>query len=123
MIVIALNSVAASRTPPPEPQPDFYVGAARLLHAALGDPLAQDIRTLANRNALIAARVAAEDGRSDAGLTARPTRRSRPAAATAIHAVPYIFIAPEDPSAIGEIARRVYCKHYSRPWNAGARDL
>ena len=37
--------------------------------------------------------------------------------------MPYIFIAPEDPSAIGEIARRVYHKHYGRPWNAGARDL
>ena len=37
--------------------------------------------------------------------------------------MPYIFIAPEDPSAIGEIARRVYRKHYGRPWNAGARDL
>ena len=43
------------------------------------------------------------------------TSRSQP--------VPYIFIAPEDPAAIGEIARRVYRKHYSRPWKAGARDL
>ena len=25
--------------------------------------------------------------------------------------------------AIGEIARRVYRKHYGRPWKAGARDL
>ena len=37
--------------------------------------------------------------------------------------MPYIFIAPEDPLAIGEIARRVYRKHYGRPWRAGARDL
>ncbi|MGB0095445.1 MAG: patatin-like phospholipase family protein, partial [Solirubrobacteraceae bacterium] len=66
VIVIALNSIAPSRTPPPDHQPDFYVGAAHLLHAALGDPLAQDIRTLANRNALIAARLAAER-RSGAG--------------------------------------------------------
>src|SRR5450755_1330045 len=71
VIVIALNSVAASRTPPPERQPDFYVGAAHLLHAALGDPLAQDIRTLANTNALIAARLAATNGRSDDRLAAR----------------------------------------------------
>ncbi|MGO9960011.1 MAG: patatin-like phospholipase family protein [Solirubrobacteraceae bacterium] len=55
VIVLALNSVAPSRTAPPEQQPDFYVGAAHLLHTALGDPLAQDIRTLANTNALIAA--------------------------------------------------------------------
>jgi hypothetical protein len=37
--------------------------------------------------------------------------------------VPYIFIAPEDPSAIGEIAQRVYRKHYRRPWKPGGRDL
>ena len=123
VIVIALNSVAASRTPPPEHQPDFYVGAAHLLHAALGDPLAQDIRTLANRNALIAARVAAEDGRSGAGLAARQARQPQPGGDEPVHPVPYIFIAPEDPSAIGEIARRVYRKHYSRPWKASARDL
>ena len=124
VIVIALNSVAASRTPPPDNQPDFYVGAAHLLHAALGDPLAQDIRTLANTNALIAAGRAAANGRS---------RRHRHAAGQQqpgglgepVQPVPYIFIAPEDPSAIGEIARRVYRKHYGRPrpWEAGARDL
>ena len=123
VIVIALNAVAASRTPPPEPQPDFYVGAAHLLHAALGDPLAQDIRTLANRNALIAARVAAEDGGSGglAGRQARQPQRGGPD--EPVHPVPYIFIAPEDPSAIGEIARRVYRKHYGRPWKGRARDL
>ena len=124
VIVIALNSVAASRTPPPEPQPDFYVGAAHLLHAALGDPLAQDIRTLANRNALIAARVAAEDGRSGTGLAARQAHEEQADGLDEpVRPVPYIFVAPEDPSAIGEIARRVYRKHYSRPWKAGARDL
>ena len=124
VIVIALNSVAPSRTPPPEPQPDFYVGAAHLLHAALGDPLAQDIRTLANRNALIAARVAAGDGHPGAGFAARLARQPQSGGPDEpVHPVPYIFIAPEDPSAIGEIARRVYRKHYSRPWRAGARDL
>ena len=121
VIVIALNSVAPSRTPPPEEQPDFYVGAAHLLHAALGDPLAQDIRTLANTNALIAAGLTATNGRSRkpvplpagaAGWSGEP-----------VQPVPYIFIAPQDPSAIGEIARRIYRKHYRRPWNAGARDL
>ena len=67
VIVVALNSVAPRRTPAPEQQPNFYVGAAHLLHAALGDPLAQDIRTLANTNALIAAGLAttsATNGRS-----------------------------------------------------------
>jgi NTE family protein len=120
VIVIALNSVAPSRTAPPDHQPDFYVGAAHLLHAALGDPLAQDIRTLANRNALIAARLAAERG-SGAGPAAH--RQEPEGLDEPVQPVPYIFIAPEDPSAIGEIARRVYRKHYARPWRSGARDL
>ena len=127
VIVIALNSVAPSCTPAPEHQPDFYIGAAHLLHAALGDPLAQDIRTLANTNALIAAGLTATNGRS---RNHRPTVRRRqpgglaePVQPVPVQPVPYIFIAPEDPSAIGEIARRVYRKHYGRPWKAGARDL
>ena len=124
VIVIALNSVAPSRTPPPEHQPDFYVGAAHLLHAALGDPLAQDIRTLANTNALIAAELMAPNGRS---RNHRPAARQQQQQPGGLHEpvqpVPYIFIAPEDPLAIGAIARRVYRKHYGRPWNAGARDL
>jgi NTE family protein len=123
VIVIALNSVAPSRTAPPEHQPDFYVGAAHLLHAALGDPLAQDIRTLANRNALIAARRAAERRRPGAGLAAQARQEERDGLDEPVQPVPYIFIAPEDPSAIGEIARRVYRKHYRRPWKAGSRDL
>ena len=122
VIVIALNSVAPSHTPPPDRQPDFYVGAAHLLHAALGDPLAQDIRTLANTNALIAAGLAGTNGRS--GNHRRATRREQLGAPDEpVQPVPYIFIAPENPSAIGEIARRAYRKHYGRPWNARARDL
>ena len=121
VIVIALNSVAPSRTAPPEHQPDFYVGAAHLLHAALGDPLAQDIRTLANTNALIGAGLAATNGHS---RDRRGAREAQPGdLAEPVQPVPYIFIAPEDPSAIGQIARRVYRKHYSRPWKHGARDL
>jgi NTE family protein len=121
VIVIALNSVGPSRAPAPEHQPDFYVGAAHLLHGALGDPLAQDIRTLANTNALIAARRAGEARRSGAGLA---TRQEQPDSLDEpVHPVPYIFIAPEDPSAIGEIARHVYRKHYRRPWKPDARDL
>jgi NTE family protein len=120
VIVIALNSVAPSRTPAPEHQPDFYVGAAHLLHGALGDPLAQDIRTLANTNALIAAGLPATNGHSrrrheQPGGPGEPGEPVAP--------VPYIFIAPENPSAIGEIAQRVYRKHYSRPWKPGTRDL
>jgi NTE family protein len=122
VIVIALNSVAPSRTAAPNGQPDFYVGAAHLLHAALGDPLAQDIRTLANTNALIGAGLPATNGRS---RDRRPVARQQQPGGLhePVQPVPYIFIAPEDPAAIGEIATRVYRKHYGRPWKAGARDL
>ena len=125
VIVIALNSVAPSRTPLPEQQPNFYVGAAHLLHAALGDPLAQDIRTLANTNALIAAGLAATNSTNGRSRRHRPAARHQQPGGLdePVAPVPYIFIAPEDPAAIGEIARRVYRKHYSRPWKAGARDL
>jgi NTE family protein len=122
VIVIALNSVAPSRTSAPDGQPDFYVGAAHLLHAALGDPLAQDIRTLANTNALIGAGLTATNGRPRARRPA--ARQQQPGGLhEPLQPVPYIFIAPEDPAAIGEIATRVYCKHYGRPWKAGSRDL
>jgi len=120
VIVVALNAVAPNRIAPPDNQPDFYVGAAHLLHAALSDPLAQDIRTLANTNALIAAGLGGDGGPSGAGLPARHGLPGEP-----VQPVPYIFIAPEDPSAIGEIAQRVYRKHYRRPraWKSSARDL
>ena len=81
----------------------------------------QDIRTLANTNALIAAGRAATNGRS---RHRRHAARQQPGGLhEPVEPVPYIFIAPEDPAAIGEIARRVYRKHYTRPWKAGARDL
>ncbi len=122
VIVIALNSIAPSCTPAPAQQPDFYVGAAHLLHAALGDQLAQDIRTLANTNALITAGLAATNGRSShhngADNHPQPGGTGEP-----VQPVPYIFIAPDEPSAIGEIARRVYRKHYGRPWKPSVRDL
>ena len=122
VIVIALNSVAPSRTAAPAEQPDFYVGAAHLLHAALGDPLAQDIRTLANTNALIGAGLTGANGRSSRHR--HPASQAQPGGLQEpVQPVPYIFIAPEDPAAIGDIARRVYRKHYGRPWKSGARDL
>jgi NTE family protein len=122
VIVIALNSVAPSRTAPANDQPDFYVGAAHLLHAALGDPLAQDIRTLANTNALIGAGLTGANGRSSQHR--HPASQAQPGGLQEpVQPVPYIFIAPEDPAAIGDIARRVYRKHYGRPWKPGARDL
>ena len=94
VIVIALNSIAPSRRPPPDQQPDFYVGAAHLLHAALGDPLAQDIRTLANTNALIAAQLAATNSTNGRSRHRGAASQRQPGTDESIAPVPYIFIAP-----------------------------
>ena len=79
VIVVALNAVAPSRSAPPDDPPDFYVGAAHLLHAALGDPLAQDIRTLANttRSSRSPARTDGPAPAMPRATRSRTARRSR----------------------------------------------
>lgn len=107
VIVIALNAVTPTRTLPPDRQPDFFAGAAQLAQAVLGDPLAQDVRTLARKNTLV--------------------RKAQPAGGRAqdpLRSVPYIFVAPEDPDAIGKIARDVYNDSYASLRRVpSARDL
>jgi len=65
---------------------DAIDGTANLLQALFADPLAQDVQSLARRNE----RGAATDER-----------------------VPYIFVAPSDPFAIGRVARDVFDRDYS----------
>lgn len=118
VIVIALNAVTPTRTPPPDRQPDFFAGAAQLLQAVLGDPLAQDVRTLARKNTLV---------RKDVGAEREADRQAKPAGGRAqdpLRPVPYIFVAPEDPDAIGKIAREIYTDNYASLRRAPfARDL
>jgi len=103
VIVIALSSIGRSPTTSRERRPDVFTGAFQFLHGALGDPPAHDIRTLASTNAEIAAHGPSRHGQHDR------------------QPVPYIFIAPEDPAAIGKLASRIWREHYGRPARSGAR--
>jgi NTE family protein len=98
IVLIALNSLRSSG---PRGRPEALDGAAQLAQAVLVDPLVNDVRTLATINAVLRARGAgAERGGRRPGRTSRKP-------------VPYIFVAPEQPSEIGAIAARVYREHYA----------
>lgn len=102
VVVVALNAVGrpARSHPPDEPQPlagphrpDALEGAGQLMQAVLVDPLAHDVATLASVNALV-----------DAADGDRPAGRRQ---------VPYIFVAPQERDAIGQLAQRVFKQHYA----------
>jgi NTE family protein len=101
VIVIGLNSLAPAE--PSEQRADLFDGASQLVQGLLVDPLINDIETLAQVN----------ESLGDAG--AGGGRR----------VVPYIFVAPREPNAIGRLARRVYERSYgsARDLLGGARDL
>src|SRR5205823_1026797 len=84
VVIVALNSIA----PPPavgsRRQPDALEGAGQLLQALLVDPLVQDLRTLAGINERL--------------------RRGSDAIVAGKRRVPYIFVAPRDPQAVGRLA-------------------
>jgi NTE family protein len=98
IVVIALNSLRSSG---PRGRPEALDGAAQLAQAVLVDPLVNDVRTLATINTVLRARGA----RANGGGRRRSRVSPRP--------IPYIFIAPEQPSEIGAIAARVYREHYA----------
>jgi NTE family protein len=94
VIVIGLNSLApaaASRD-----RADLFDGASQLVQGLLVDPLVNDVETLATVNqTLIASK-----------LNVSPDGKRR--------LVPYIFVAPDSPNRIGEIASEVYEDSYTR---------
>ena len=102
VVVVALNSIAA---PPArlagEDRPDALEGAAQLLQAVLVDPLVHDVRTLAMVNELVVA------GAEDPSGQLAGRRR-----------VPYVFVAPRERDAIGNIAMRVWNERFSHPGGA-----
>jgi NTE family protein len=98
IVVIALNSLRSSGA---RGRPEALDGAAQLAQAVLVDPLVNDVRTLATINTVLRARGAGPGGGG--------RRRGR----TSHRPIPYIFVAPEQPSEIGAIAARVYRKHYA----------
>jgi NTE family protein len=91
--VIALNSLRSAGA---RGRPEALDGASQLAQAVLVDPLVNDVQTLATVNAVI-------DSREAPGQ-----RRSR-----AYKRIPYILVAPERPSEIGELAARVFNEHYA----------
>lgn len=83
VIVLGVNSVAA-RTPSGDArQPDIADGAGQLLQAVLVDPLINDVNSLAHDN-------------REAG------RRT----------IPYVFVAPPTPDAVGRLAADTFNEHY-----------
>ena len=100
-IVIALNSLTPMEESRRDPRPDAVDGATQLIQAVLVDPLVNDVHTLATVNELLA------DG-TEAKMRAHEARTGK-------RRVPYILIAPEDPSVIGRIASEVYRSHYRSP--------
>jgi NTE family protein len=97
VIVLGLNSVApAPRSPD---RPDLFDGSTQIVQGLLVDPVMRDVETLATINKVLI----------DRGQRSGDGQRL---------VVPYIFIAPTTPNAIGEIARDLYRKSY-----AGVRGL
>jgi NTE family protein len=98
LIVVGLNSLAPA---PKSPQrPDLFDGSSQIVQGLLVDPVINDVETLATINEALFSRrdiSGAEDQRA---------------------VVPYIFVAPETPNAIGRIAGEVYDECY-----AGVRGL
>ncbi len=89
VIVVGVNSVAA-RTPSGDTRsPDIADGAGQLLQAVLVDPLVNDVNSLARGN-----------------------RETGP------RTIPYIFVAPPTPDAVGRLAADTFNEHYR-----GARGL
>jgi NTE family protein len=90
LIVIGLNSAAPA--PKASQRADLFDGASQIIQGLLVDPVVNDIETLATINEMVH-----EHGRETAGRKV----------------IPYIFIAPDTPNAIGQIAGEVYEKHYA----------
>ncbi|MBV9309832.1 MAG: patatin-like phospholipase family protein, partial [Solirubrobacterales bacterium] len=97
LIVIGLNSLGAA--PKSRQRPDLFDGASQIIQGLLVDPVVNDVETLATMNRTLMHRGAA--GSKDQRKV-----------------VPYIFVAPETPNAIGEIAGEIYDEFY-----AGVRGL
>jgi NTE family protein len=97
VIVLGLNSAAPAPKSPE--RPDLFDGSTQIVQGLLVDPAMHDVQTLATINEVLI------DGGQSPGDDQR-------------RVVPYIFIAPSTPNAIGEIARDLYRERY-----AGVRGL
>jgi NTE family protein len=100
VIVVALNSLASEPTGSGRPsRPDAYDGVSQLFQALLVDPLVHDVHTLTTINEVVGEPSAGSKSAADY----HPRKRR----------IPYILVAPRSRNTIGEVAGRVYRKHYS----------
>ena len=91
VIVVGLNSIAPAHDAiASEARPDLFGGASQIIDALLADPLVEDIETLTTINQIVGG----------------------PQPRAGYRLIPYIFVAPPERDTIGEIARRVFRKHY-----------
>jgi NTE family protein len=93
VIVIGLNSLAPA--PASTDRADLFDGASQLVQGLLVDPLVNDLETLATINQTLIA----------SNVNVSPDGKRR--------VVPYIFVAPNSPNRIGEIASEVYEESYT----------
>ena len=96
LLVIGLNSVAGPPVEYVDRRPDVFDGAAAAAQSLLADQLAHDVDTLATIN-------------DDVGQSRNPIEH---------RLVKYIFVAPSDRLAIGQLASDAYNRYY-----AGTRGL
>jgi NTE family protein len=82
--------------------PGFADAAIHLLNGALVDPIAEDLRNLGNINVSIVE----QGGHTHTGRVRRDQGK------TPYRVVPYLFLAPERPWCIGEIANEVFRARY-----------
>jgi NTE family protein len=86
VIIVGLNSIIARDRPGgPQGKPDMFEGASHLLQGLFNDPLAADVRELADRN---------DHPRGDDEV------------------IPYIFVAPLGRTQIGDVAAQVFRDQY-----------
>jgi NTE family protein len=91
-----------SADPDPDCEPDLTDAALQLVHGALVDPLVEDIRMLSNINEFYV------DG--DGARGARALREA--AGKDPYRLIPYAWVGPSRPDAIGELACEVFRSRY-----------
>lgn len=105
LVVVATDAVTEPSTEPEDLEaapPDFGDGALQVLQGMLVDPLVEDMRMLGNVNLFFG------DTERAPGATRYRRARGKPP----YRLVPYAFVAPDRPGAIGELASEVFRSRY-----------
>ena len=116
VVVIATHSIAPRRGEGhsgEDVRPNFADGALQLLHATLVDPMIEDVRRLGKTNLL------AGPGDTPSVLAEHRKADGRPP----YRRIPYMFIAPRDRGALGEIASAVFARRFGGHRGLRAPDM